>query len=116
MSSELKAQFLKRVDAWPTDKIEVRGVTLTIQALTRDQAMKMSTFPTPAEREAFMISSSVIEPFRLTEEEVQLLRENTEALEIEALGDAIVELSGMSKKAKEAQNAAFKSVRDESGA
>ncbi|HSL51987.1 MAG TPA: hypothetical protein VK878_23195 [Candidatus Deferrimicrobiaceae bacterium] len=115
MSDALKAQFLKRVDAWPTATIEVRGITLTIQALTRDQAMKMSTFDSPAEREAFMISTAVIEPFTLSADEVQLLRENSEALDIEALGDTIVELSGLGKKAKEAQTAAFKSVRSRSG-
>lgn len=116
MSDDLKARFLKRADAWPTTTIEVRGTELTIQALTRDQAMKMSGFPSAGERECFMIASSVIEPFTLTEDEVQQLRESSEALEIEALGDKIVELSGLDKKAKEAQNAAFKSVRGESGA
>lgn len=112
----LKARFLKRAEAWPTEKITVRGIVLTIQALTRDEAMKMSSFDSAGERECFMISRSVIEPFTLTEDEVQQLREATEPLEIEALGDSIVSLSGMDKKAKEAQNAAFKSVRDESGA
>lgn len=116
MSDDLKSRFLKRVDAWPTKKITVRGIVLTIQALTRDQAMAMSGFDTAAERECFMISNAVIEPFTLSPEEVQQLREDSEPLDLEELGDEIVGLSGMDKKAKEAQNAAFRDVRGEPGA
>jgi hypothetical protein len=112
----LKADFLKRVDAWPTKDVEVRGTMVTIQALNRDQAMTVSEFGTPGEREAYMISKAVIGPFDLTIDEAQQLREVSEPLELEEFTAEIVRLSGMDKKAKEAQNDAFKSVRDESGA
>ncbi len=116
MTDDLKARFLKRVDSWPTDTIEVRGEKLTIQALTRDEAMRLGGIDTPGERESHMLSLAIIEPFTLSVEEAQQLREASAPLELEPLTDAIVRLSGMDKKAKEAQNGAFKSVRDESGA
>lgn len=116
MSDTLKANFLKRVEAWPTKETTVRGTRIKIQSLNRDEAMSMSSLKTAAEREAYMISRAVIEPFTLTEEEAQQLRVASEPLDLEAFTEEIVELSGLSKKAKEAQNAAFKSVRGEPGA
>jgi hypothetical protein len=115
MSDTLKANFLKRVDSWPTKEVECRGVTLTIQALNRDEAMRLGQLSDLADREAQMLSLSIVEPFTLTPEEAQQLRIASEPLDLEALTGEIARLSGMDKKSKEAQNAAFKSVRDESG-
>lgn len=111
MNDTLKANFLKRVDAWPNKEVEVRGVLVTIQALNRDQAMAVSQFGTSGEREAFMISHAITQPFTLTMEEAQQLREASEPMELEAFTEEIARLSGMDKKPKESQNAAFKSVR-----
>lgn len=115
MNDTLKADFLKRVDAWPTDTVTVRGVELTIQSLNRDQAMLVGAISNMGEREATMISMAVIEPFTLTVEEAQSLRVASEPMDLEPFTEAIAKLSGMDKRAKEAQNAAFKSVRDGSG-
>jgi len=109
----LKADFLKRVDAWPTKDVLVRGVTVTIQALNRDQAMTVSSLEDMGARENYMISKAVIGPFDLTEEEAQQLREASEPMDLEEFTAEIVRLSGLDKKSKESQNAAFKSVRDE---
>lgn len=110
-TDDLKAKFLKRVDAWPTEETTCRGIGLTIQALNRDEVMKLNSFETSAEREAFMISSAIIAPFTLTPEEAQQLRVDSEPLDLEEFTADIARLSGMDKKAKEQQNDAFKSVR-----
>lgn len=112
----LKANFLKRVDAWPTDKSFCRGVWLTIQALNRDEAMSIGSIEDIGEREALMISKAVIEPFTLTVEEVLALRKASEPVELEQLTEDIATLSGMNKKGREAQNEAFKSLREQSRA
>jgi len=113
-NDELKSKWLKRVEAWPTKDVENRGVELTIQALNRDQVMKIGEL-TAAERECQMIAMSIVAPFTVTPEEVQGLREGTVPLDLEDLTREISKLSGLDKKPKEAQNAAFKSVRDGSG-
>jgi hypothetical protein len=114
MSDTLKANFLKRVDAWPEEDAEVRGITVRIQALNRDEAMIMGSIEDPGKREAYLISCAVIGPFTLTEEEAQQLRKASEPLDLEAFTERIVRLSGMDKESRAAKNAAFKSVRDES--
>lgn len=115
MNDTLKANFLKRAESWPTKETECRGVKITIQALNRDEAMRLGQLADLADREAQMISLSIIEPFRLTVEEAQQLRVVSEPLELEELTTEIATISGMNKKAREAQNAAFKSVRGEPG-
>lgn len=115
-NNELKSAFLKRVDAWPTSQVWCRGQWLTVQALTRDEAMTASSFEVMGEREAYMISRAVTEPFTLTEAEAQMLREASEPMDLEALTDAIADISGMSKTAREAKNEAFKSLREQSRA
>lgn len=116
MSDTLKANFLKRVDAWPEEKAEVRGITVTIQSLTRDEAMLLGQIEDVGEREASMIAWSIIGPFTLTVEEAQQLRRNSEPMELEEFTAKIARLSGMDKKAKAATNEAFREVRGEPGA
>jgi hypothetical protein len=114
-ADDLKALWLKAHSAWPTAVIESRGVKLKIQALNRDQVLRAGGL-TPSERECFMVAEALIEPFTVTVEEVQALREGSLPMDLEELTREIAKLSGLDKKPTEAQNAAFKSVRDESGA
>lgn len=114
-ADDLKARWLQAHDAWPEAIVENRGVKLKIRALNRDQVFRFGEM-TASERECAMVAAAVIEPFTVTVEEVQALREGTLAMDLEELTRDIAKLSGLDKKPREAQNAAFKSVRDESGA
>lgn len=114
-ADDLKARWLQAHGTWPTAEIENRGVKLKIRALNRDQVVRFGEM-TPPERECAMVAAAVIEPFTVTAEEVQALREGTLPMDLEALTREIAKLSGLDKAPKESQNAAFKSVRDEPGA
>jgi hypothetical protein len=92
--------------------VTVRGLDVTIQSLTRDEAMRLGSVEDVGEREACMIAWSIVEPFTLTVAEAQQLRTDTEPMELEEFTADIARLSGMDKKGKKAQNEAFKSVRE----
>jgi len=110
-ADDLKAKWLQAVDAWPTKDVENRGVALKIRALNRDEVMRLGEL-TPGERECAMVSLSIVEPFTVTREEVQALRTGSLPLDLEQLTRDISALSGLDKKPKDAQNEAFKSVRE----
>lgn len=114
-ADDLKARWLQKLDAWPTQDVENRGVQLKIRALNRDEVFRAGEM-TSTERECFMVARAIVEPFTVTEEEVQFLREASLPMDLEQLTRDIAHLSGMDKRPKEAQNEAFKSVRGEPGA
>lgn len=110
-ADDLKARWLQAVDAWPTKDVQSRGVDLKIRALNRDEVFKFGELDA-TQRECAMVAAAIIEPFTVTPEEVQQLRTGSMPLDIEELTREIAKLSGLDKKPKEAQNEAFKSVRE----
>lgn len=112
-ADDLKMKWLQRLDAWPTKDVENRGVELRIRAISRDELMQIQDLSTAA-RECAMVAMSIVEPFTVTPEEVQELREGSMPLDLEELTREISKLSGLDRKPKESQKDAYKSVRDDS--
>lgn len=75
------------------------GDTVTVQALSREQALHVANKNMPADQaERYVISRALIEP-KLTEAEVKVWQENSEAGEIQTVFEAVIRLSGMTKDA-----------------
>lgn len=100
--SKLLAKRIRTVEVVINDE----GDTVTVQSLSREDALKIANKNLPVdELERFVLSRSMVDP-ELTEDEVAEWQSNSEAGEIQAVFEEVLRLSGLSK---DAGKAAYKS-------
>lgn len=73
------------------------GDKVTVRSLTREQALKITDKPMPVdELERYVLSRTMVDP-EMSEDDVRVWQENSEAGEIQAVFEEVTRLSGLAK-------------------